>query len=747
MKRFNRPTFFLGCILVVIACFFLYLSGHKKFAIINALDKQSMDIMYKIRGTQPQSKAVLIVDLDENSLKQIGQWPWPRNILEKMTRHLLDSGVRAIGFDIVFPEKDRASPVHFFRNLPPALKAYLPADLLSQLSGHPIFDYDGAFGQALSEGPTVLGYAFESQNDGLKNQADLPFPSAHIHVQPDTLKFKDLSLIQNYRAIVNHPDVAMSESEGFINVFADDSGTTRQVPLIMMMDDIPYPSLALEVFRVGRKIPAITIHASRRIQGPRRPILGIQLADRFIPTDSHAQMFINYRGPRHTFDYISAVDVLNRTGLERFKDKYVLIGTSSIGLFDLKTTPFSNAVPGVEINATIIDNLIQSDPFVYDRLTEIGLNYTMIVLGGLIITLMLTSLGPLAGGLGAVGFLTASCVLNYACFFARHHYVGISYPLISCFIILLILSVFNAFSEGRNKRFIQKAFSRYVSPDVVTQLIKNPTALSLAGEEKELTVLFCDIRGFTTLSEKMDSKDLGHFMNQFLTHMSQIILANQGTVDKFIGDAIMAFWGAPNPVPDHARLAVHTALEMKNKLDDFLLEHKNSPRISVGIGINTGMMSVGNFGSRQRFDYTVMGDHVNLASRLEGANKNYGTCILISESTKNIIKDDVYFRFVDKVQVKGRHAPVNLFEPLFEGPPPAHIAEEVDLFEKGVAAYQHQQFKQALTIFTSLLNQFPCRLYESYIDRINGFIASPPPDGWSGTERRERLPATKLTTK
>ncbi len=747
MKIFKQPSFFLGCILVVSACFCLYLFGHKKPSLIEAIDNQTMDIMFKLRGIQPHSGQVIIVDIDEKSLGRIGQWPWPRNILEKMTQHLLNSGVRAIGFDIVFAEKDRTSPASFFKNLDASLLNNIPADLISKLAQNPHFDYDIAFAQALAKGPTILGYVFQSQNDGLKKQDALPFPSSMIQIQSDHLNFKDLSFIPTYRAITNHPAVAMSESEGFINVFSDASGTTRQVPLFMLMDNIPYPSLALEIFRVGMKIPSIIIHTTDRVQGTKKPILGIQLEQQFIPTDSSAQIFVNYRGPGNTFEYVSAVDVLNKPSSNRFKNKFVLIGTSSTGLFDLRTTPFSNAVPGVEINATIIDNLIQSDPFTYDRLTEIGLNYTMIITGGLFLTLILTGLGPVAGGMGALFFLIASSALNYYYFFLNHQYVGMTYPLISCVFILLVISIFNAFKESRTKRFIQKAFSHYVSPDVVTQLIKNPNALSLTGQEKELTVLFCDIRGFTTLSEKMNSKELGDFMNRFLTHMSQIIMKNNGTVDKFIGDAIMAFWGAPNDVPNHAQMAVHTALELKNQMTIFYKQNKNLPQISVGIGINTGLMSVGNFGSKQRFDYTVMGDHVNLASRLEGANKNYGTTILISEQTKNIINDTIYNRFVDKVQVKGRQEPVNLYEPLYEGQPPEHITDEMEQFEKGVNAYQNQEFKLAIKLFNSLQDLFPCRLYESYIDRINGFIASPPPESWTGIERREHLPATKLTTK
>ncbi len=735
--------------LVFIACVLLYASGSEKPALVEVIDHRTMDIMFRIRGEQPESGQVVIVDIDEKSLGRIGQWPWPRNILAKLTRNLIDSRARAIGFDIIFAEPDRTSPAYFFKSLDKPLKKMIPKNLLADLVKTPSLDYDAAFGQVLSSGPTVLGYGFEDRNDGLKTPEALPFPSGVIRLDPEELNFTDLSLISAYRAVVNHPSVAQSESEGFINVFTDEYGMTRQVPLFMIMDGIPYPSMALEVFRVGMKRPAVTLFASKKIKQPRHPVLGIGIENQLIPTDGRGQIFVNYRGPVHTFPYLSAVDVINTPDRFDLKDKFVLVGTSSTGLFDLRATPYSNAFPGVEINATIVDNLIRSDPFVYDRLTEIGLNYTLLIAGGLSLSLVLSILGPLAGTAGAFVFFAGIFIWNYYYFFLNNQYVGFTFPMICCAAILLFITVFNAFWEKKSKRFIQNAFSHYVAPDVVAQLIKNPGALSLAGEEKQLSVFFCDIRGFTTLSEKMSSQDLGNFMNDFLTRMSRIILENGGTVDKFIGDAIMAFWGAPKDDPDHARKAVRTALQLKAELDQIhnIYKKKGLPQIAVGIGINSGLMSVGNFGSRQRFDYTVMGDNVNLASRLEGANKNYGTTILISEATKELIQDYFYCRFIDKVQVKGRQEPVNLYEPLCEGSPPRSIHLQTRAFEQGVSAYHAREFEKAFQIFNALDQASPGRLYQSYLDRIKGFLEAGPPEQWKGAERRERLQIHQLTSK
>ncbi|MCD4719170.1 MAG: adenylate/guanylate cyclase domain-containing protein [Desulfobacula sp.] len=614
----NLSSFLLGCVITFISCMGFYSLGNRKPALINAIDNRIMDIMFKIRGARPDSGKIIIVDIDEKSLKEIGQWPWPRNILADITKNLYKNDARAIGFDIVFAEKDRTSPIYYFKNLDPSITSQIPENILSKLFNNESMDHDSLFGQAISMGPTILGYVFQTQEDGLKSDTELPFPSSMIKIKPDNVNFQDLCLIPAYRAVVNNPLVSMAESEGFFNVSTDDSGTTRQVPLMMIMDNIPYPSLALETFRVGMKIPALTIQASGKIKAPKIPILGIYIGDKFISTDHSGQIFVNYRGPVNTFKYISAIDILTKPSLPVIKDKFVLIGSSSIGLFDLKTTPFSKSVPGIEINANIIDNLIKSDPFIYDIYTEIGLTYTLIIAGGLVLSLILSVLGPLAGGIGAVIFFCASITWNYYYFFLNNRVLGITYPIITCAGILLIISIFNSYREKKKKRYIQKAFSHYVSPDVVSQLLKNPKSLSLKGEEKELTVLFCDIRGFTSISEKMDSKDLGNFMNDYLTRMSQVIMKNKGTVDKFIGDAIMAFWGAPNEELDHAVKAVYTAMALKSELNNLenICKKRNLPNISVGIGINSGLMSVGNFGSKERFDYTVMGDNVNLASRL-----------------------------------------------------------------------------------------------------------------------------------
>jgi len=666
---FSLP-FCAGCLTIFLSCLVFYSFGSQKPVFLAGIDNKVTDIMFRVRGAEPHTGRVVIVDIDEKSLSLMGQWPWPRNLMADLTRAIHENGAGVIGFDIVFAEPDRSSPRNQLEILTPLLGEPVPAQVRSRILDIYNSDHDAIFGEALANTRAVLGYAFQRKDDGLKTDAQVPFPSARILLVPETARFDTLALVPAYRAIVNVDAVAMAESEGFFNVLTDDSGTVRQVPLLMSMDGIPYPSLALETFRIGEGFEEITIHTDNRIKTLQTTVIGVGMGDRFYPTSNAGRLFINHRGPPNTFSYVSAGDLLLNRVRPDFKNKFILVGSSATGLFDLRATPFSSTMPGIEINANIIDNLIQNDPFAYDIFTEIGISFILIIFGGLLLTLILCRLTPLAGALSSLLFFAAVFFGNYAFFFLNKHQVGMTYVLTTFLLILIIVSMLNYVREGRAKRYIQKAFSHYVAPDVVASLLKQPGKLSLSGEQKRLTVLFSDIRNFTSISENMDSETLGRFMNQYLTRMSRIIMDNKGTVDKFIGDAVMAFWGAPKDDPDHAQRAVDTALTMNQELEQLNREFVSHglPQIRIGIGINTGIMSVGNFGSQDRFDYTVMGDNVNLASRLEGVNKTFGTTILVSEATKDAAGARFDFRYIDEVRVKGKEKSVRIYTPTSEPP-------------------------------------------------------------------------------
>jgi adenylate cyclase len=733
MRLLKLTPFKTGC-LVVLAAALLYQSfGHKKPDLLASLDTRITDAMFRVRGPEATTGLVVVVDLDEKSLKRMGQWPWPRDVVAQLVRNIQAAGATVIGFDIVFAEEDRTSPKRYLDEIAPFLRE-VSFEGFGSLRDDPALDHDLTLGRAVAASPTVLGYTFQTEDDGLKDPLAAPFPSCNIQVDPPAVNYADLALFDAHRAIVNIPAVAQAETEGFFNVFPDPAGTVRKVPLFMAMDAIPYPSLALEVLRLGLGEQGYTIHVSRQVKAGRQGLLGVTLGDRTIRTDDLGQMTVNFRGPVKTFPYVSAADVLEGTASQGLAGRYVLIGTSAAGLLDLRATPYSNVFPGVEVHATIIDNILAGDPFIHDAFTEIGITYTLIIAGGILLSALLAFTGPLAGALAGFLVLGATIVGNYYFFFLNHKLIGVVYPLTTVLVVFMTVTLFNYFFEGRERKFIHGAFGRYVSPQVVSELVKSPEKLTLTGEQKELTVLFSDIRGFTTISERMDSEQLGRFMNEYLTAMSTIVMAEKGMVDKFIGDAIMAIWGAPLPNEAHAACAVRASLRMLARLRELqpAWQARGLPPIEVGLGLNTGTMSVGNFGSEGRFDYTVIGDNVNLASRLEGSTKLYGTSIIISGFTRAALPEEFFCRFVDKVRVKGKNEPVNIYEPLLEGSPPADLREETARFEEAVALYQAREFAAARRLVKELQQTRPHRLYALYLQRIETFLGMPPPPDWDG---------------
>ena len=728
-----KPSSFkIGCLTVLAAVCLFYSFGSGKPQLLASFDNRLIDLLFHLRGTSATSGEVVIVDIDDQSLARIGQWPWPRNMVADLVTAIRQAGARVTGFDIVFAEPDRTSPANHLDGLIALLGVPIAEAEKERLRRDPALDHDLILGAALAGTPTVLGYVFvTSPQQQLAPQ--VPFPSATIRVDPPATPFASINFIRAENAVLNTAAISQGESEGFFNVFPDPSGTIRKVPLLMALHDIPYPSLALEAIRIGLGERELTIHLSRQVRSARTGILGVTVGSRFIPTDDQGQITVNYRGPVRTFPAVSAADILAGKGLDLLRDKYVVIGTSAAGLLDLRATPFGGIFPGVEIQATVIDNLLAGDPLTHDLYTEIGMTYGMVIAGGLAISLLLAYAAPLAGALGGLGCLLATVGGSYL-FFVHNKIIGMTYPLLTIITVFLVVSVSNYFFAGRDKRFLRGAFGRYVSPAVVSEIIKNPASLSLTGQVRELTVFFSDIRDFTTISEKLPPTRLGRFMNRYLTAMSAIVLAHGGTVDKYIGDAIMAIWGAPLPDGDHAARAVRAALASIKGLRELQadLQREELPAIAIGIGLNTGEMNVGNFGSSQRFDYTVIGDNVNLASRLEGLTKVYGCHILISEATRAAAGDRFFCRFVDRVRVKGKQRPVHIFEPLCEGEPGQDLHRETAAFLAGIEAYQQRDFAAARQIFGGLHEKNGQKLSRLYLERSEFFLHSPPPADWDG---------------
>ena len=735
IKKIIKPSSFkIGCLIVFCAILIFLSFGSKKPTLLISLDNQIIDVMFRVRGTLPTTGQVVIVDIDEKSLKQFGQWPWPRNIVALLVQNIQESGVKVLGFDIVFAEEDQTSPIRYVRTVGKVLNCLPTEDVLHALKNNEALNYDIILGDVVAAHPTVLGYVFQEKTDELKTLAEKPFPSINIRIDPKGYRYEDILLRRGGRAITNVEDVAQAETEGFFNVFPDPSGTVRKVPLFMELDGVAYPSLALEMVRLGLEADAVTIHLSRQKKAYKQDVVGVSLNDRFIRTGATCQITVNYRGPVYSFPYVSTVDVINGKAGNILKGKYAIIGTSAAGLLDLRATPFSSNCPGVEIHANVIDNMLKGDFLLYDIFTENAIIILIILGFGITLSALLSFLGPLYGGIGGVVTLVAIFVGNYHFSFLHNKIIGISYPVFTLLLIFIVLTLFNYFTEGREKHFIHNAFGRYVSPHVVNQLVKLPERLSLKGEQKELSIFFSDIRDFTSISESMSSQQLSQLLNEYLTAMSNIVIRHNGMVDKFIGDAIMAVWGAPLDDELHAVHAARASLEMLDTLHHLQKEWKRRglPALDIGIGVNTGIVSVGNFGSHARFDYTVIGDNVNLASRLEGLNKMYGTKIIISQYTREAIGEGFCCKLLDLVQVKGKKTATKIYELVCEGTPDPATQTELDRFAEALADYHSRKFHRAYEKFSALNQTRSMTLYTMYMDRIETYMKTPPPDDWDG---------------
>ncbi|MHC4874673.1 MAG: CHASE2 domain-containing protein, partial [Planctomycetota bacterium] len=657
---------------------------------MRSVDAQLQDLMFRVRGTITEKDrgkefASVVVDVDEKSLDKLGQWPWPRFILADLMKKIDACGPKAIGLDIVFAEPDKTSLKVYLKRLKEvfgsdvelpediefmeaaevkaALSKILKTELKLPDEDFEKLDNDAMFAEVIENTPSiVLGYTFSYHDDGLREEDLVPYGAGnYIAVRDDkSMKesiFKASGNLIPYRPIINTPiiDDAAEDRSGCFSTSFDEAGKVRVVPLLWEYENNLYGSLALQMLRVGMGEPNGKVH-----YGP-YGITHIEFRNLMIPTDSVASLYANFRGPGKTFTYVSAADVVSGNFDPKvFKDKYVLLGTSAGGLLDLRVNPFDDAYPGVEVHATIIDNILHGDLISTPTLEALILEQRLILIFGIILSAVLSYLKPLTGTLFSIGLFVLIFYVAYYMMFTHNEILNISYLSVTLTFVFMTVTMFNYFSEGKQKRFIAGAFGTYLSHELVEQLVENPDKLSLKGEEKDLTVLFSDIRSFTSISEKLTAEELSQLLNEYLTPMSDIVMESKGYVDKYIGDAVMAFWGAPVEDDAHAANASRASLKMMEVLGDLQKgwDERGMPTIEIGIGLNSGVMSVGNMGSQNRFNYTVMGDNVNLGSRLEGLNKPYGTNIIISESTRDEIGSDFCARMIDMVRVKGKLEPV-----------------------------------------------------------------------------------------
>ncbi|MCG3696416.1 CHASE2 domain-containing protein [Aliarcobacter butzleri] len=675
----------------------------------DSLDNRLRDYLFTIRGKLPHNQNVVIVDIDETSIKSLGQWPWSRDKLAKILENLTLANVGIVGLDIVFAEEDRTSPHKILQDL--------------KIYKKDVPNYDLEFANVVENSPVILGYQFDLVKKDNVNAKVPQIPA--IFIEKDKPQDKSY-LIEAYNTILNIPQIQdKAYSSGFFNNIPDDTGIIRSVPLIISYDDTIYPSLALEVIRVINDTQKVVV------QYDENGISNIVLDDISIPTDRYGRMLINFRGPERSFKYISAIDIYNNSfDKSEIDGKIVLIGTSAAGLFDLRATPFDSIFPGVEVHANIIDNILMQD-FIYKASWLDGANILIIFVLSIIVVMLTTYTTFWANPIIFISFSISYLFLVYNLLFDYGIVLNILFPIATVLIASIMTTLFDYFYNIKKEEAIKAKFASKVSKNVMDDILKNIDKNEFSAKSKEVTIFFSDIRGFTNISEKLDAKELISFLNRYMQPMSEIIIKYQGTIDKFIGDAIMAYWNAPIDIKNHCDLALKASLEQLEVLEklNVELQKENLPKIDIGIGLNTGTVIVGEMGSSLRSDYTVIGDTINLGSRVESLCKYYDSKLNISNFTKDKLQEKYIFRFLDLVKVKGKNEPVEIWQVLGKGEAKESLKEELDLYHKAIEFYKNSDFINALEIFESLENnenKTNKNIYKIYITRCKEFIKTPP---------------------
>ncbi|QSZ43041.1 CHASE2 domain-containing protein [Sulfurimonas aquatica] len=720
----------------------MYIFFHTHF---DTFDKKLRDKLFIYRGAVPTTEQVIIIDIDEKSLNEIGQFPWSRDIVAQMIYNLAVSGVGAVGFDIMFPEADRTSPRKIINDL--GIADLVPDDKE--------IDYDEVFASVISQTPTILGYTFDF--NGNKQYMDLEAPDVPA-IFTQTGKLEREYLLQPTGVIKNLPVIQdNSYSSGFFNATPDVDGVIRSVPLAMSYDMSVYPSLALELIRALNQVDKVLVNYDEL------GVRSISLGEYKIPTDIYGRIAVNFRGPSYTFKYISATDVINdRVDPKEIEGKIAIVGTSAAGLLDLRNIPYDSIYPGVEVHANVIDNILKED-FLYIPAEASAYGILMILVMSILVVMSIGYSGAvmLPFVISTLGF--SFIYFSYHMLFEEGMILIIFYPLFALFLGAILAIIVNYFLETRQKNLIKGKFASKVSPQVMEDIMQRALKgdNTFIAKEHEITVTFSDVRNFTNISEAAGNAHvLIQFLNEYMDEMTHIIMDYEGTVDKFIGDAIMSYWNAPVVVKNHVEKAVDATLDQIHAVEPLNREVKQDERfkaicdmsaknglepIEIGIGINVGIATIGEMGSSGRSDYTAIGDPINLGARLESLCKYYNSMCNISNYVKERIPNDKYiFRFLDLVTVKGQSIPVEVWQivdyselptkwkdkPLYKVTK-ERLLEEIDYYHSAIELYKNAKFEEALVIFQDLehcLDKSNKNIYKMYIERCEHYIEEPPVD-------------------
>lgn len=717
----------------------LFFIGHAaryyEVPIITQLDSIIYDARLQVTMPRGVDERIAILDIDEKSLQEVARWPWPRDIMAGLIEKLFDRyEVAIVAFDVVFAEADYSSGIRVLDQLAQGPLKDAPNFLQSYRELRPRLDNDGRFARAISGKPVVLGYYLNSDKDA-KRIAAIPEP-----VLPrGTFQGRNIPFTTwvgyggNLAQFTNN-----AASAGHFNPIIDADGVVRRVPMLAELDGAYYEALSLAVVRTILGFPKVEpgYAPDRFLQRGYTGLEWLQVGPLAIPVDETASALIPYRGHKGSFAYVSLADVLaDRVPPERLKGKIALVGTTAPGLLDLRSTPVDNVYPGVEVHANLIAGMLDRNiklkpPYM------LGAEVVLLLVGGVTLSLLIPMLAPLWATLATLAGMLAITGLNVAIWTEADMVLPLAASLLTTIALYTVNMAYGYFVEARSKRQFTELFGQYVPPELVDRMARDPQKYNMEPRAAELTILFSDVRGFTGISEALKPEELREYINEYLTDMSGIIRSrHRGTLDKYIGDAIMAFWGAPVDDVQHARNGVLAALDMQKErhILNQRFAARGWPTLKIGVGVNTGNVRVGDMGSQVRRAYTVMGDPVNVASRLEGRTKGYGVGILVGEATRSQVKD-VVFREVDRIKVKGKDEAVTIYEPLgLEGEVERKALDELKLWNQALRAYRAQQWDQVEVGLLNLQRLNPeCALYQVYAEKVTQKRRDPPPPDWDG---------------
>ena len=717
--------------LVLTLLFLLHVGEVINIPILTSLENQAYDARLEITLPDDVDKQVVIVDIDEKSLDEIGQWPWNRNILAKINDVLFDYyQIKAIGYDIVFAEEDIDEGAKLLKSMATGPLQDDPEFIDEYHRVLPSLQHDQRFAEALKDRKTVMGFVMDT--DTIKGE----LPSAITELDNNTLKKLALHKAKGYTANLKSLQDSAFSGGFFNNPLLDDDGVFRRVPLLQIYENQLHESLALALTRAATGSPAIEMVVGTNEDSDDLFLEWVTIGEIAIPVDHSSGVLVPYIGMQKSFEYISATDVLNkRVDKDILNGKITLFGTSAPGLLDLRTIPLEPAYPGVEVHANIIQGILDGRILHAPGYTK-GFEFILITFIGIVLTFTLPMLSALFSTLIILGSIVFLIATNFYAWTNAQLVLPIAAPVLLVVLLFALQMTYGFFVESRGKRQLAHLFGQYVPPELVEEMSLKMEEINLDGEMREMSVLFSDVRGFTTISESLEPKELTDYINAFLTPITKVIHDNRGTIDKYMGDAVMAFWGAPLEDDQHALHALNAAIGIVERMKSLRQEfsEKQWPEIYVGVGVNTGHMNVGNKGSEFRVDYTILGDAVNLGSRLEGLTKIYGVDIITSEFTRHAVPEYEY-RELDKVRVKGKDKPVSIYEPL--GLLENISKDERKLLEQfhiGIKQFRAQNWDAAeREIFTLSQLEPDRKIYKIYLDRIMFYREHPPGEDWDGS--------------